>query len=308
MATENDRTSGGDDAPGLLPEVVSDDQESSDEELEFSDEESPHGRGDEVPERRLCCNKKSNVPRKRWRRNWFVRTFLAEVPIVGHFFSKSKCSDILYYALKSVCELAGGGAAMALIPEEPAETEKARIFKLTVAMAAGKAVGAMAYNTVIGGARMLYDCYLKHSFLSHMRDDEVEIRSEEKNEVVLSETKDCRENSVSKIIFSEIPIVGHFLREPKCSDAFYFAGKSICELTVGGIGMSLEASTEQVLITRLAAATVGMFAGGVVYNTVGSVGNSVGNGVTLFYHCCLSRRSKNVRDRQGASLNAQLVS
>ena len=72
--------------------------------------------------------------------------------------------------------------------------------------------------------------------------------------------------------------------------------------------LSLEASTEQVLITRLAAATVGMFAGGVVYNTVGSVGNSMSNGVTLFYHCCLSRRSKNVRDQQGATLNAQLVS
>jgi hypothetical protein len=137
----------------------------------------------------------------------------------------------------------------------------------------------MIYNTIGSGIRALYERYLKNhliSLLSGNDDAETEFVNNSENEsAVNNEAKGWRNNWLGNTICAEIPLAGHFFRHAKCRDAHYFAGKSICELAVGGIAMALapvgsEADREEALIARFGAAVVGMYAGGVVYKAAGS--------------------------------------
>lgn len=235
----------------------------------------------------------NSAQNKGWRSNWFVRTFLAEVPVVGHFFRDPNCSDAVYFSAKSVFKLAVGTTMMVLVPVQQEESEEARIFKLAAAMTVGKAAGAVVYNTISSGIRALYDYCLKSHLISLLSKDDdagVEFVIDGKNEVAVNnEAKGWRNNWLVRTVLVEVPIVGHFFRE-KCSDALYFAGQSVCELTAGGIAMALvpvkpEASREEELTARFIAVTVGMYAGDVIYKVVGSACN----GMIMLRQCYLKR-------------------
>ncbi|HXH55066.1 MAG TPA: hypothetical protein VNK03_04920 [Gammaproteobacteria bacterium] len=241
----------------------------------------------------------SEMRGKNWRRNWFVRTFLTDIPIVGYFFRvPNNCTNTVYFSVKSVFKLAVGAASMVFVPVEQAESVEARIFKLTTALVIGKAVGGMIYNTVGIGMRALYEYCLKNHLISLLSgDNDVEVESVnncENESAVNNEAKGWRNNWLGNTIFTDIPVIGHFFRHAKCRDARYFAGKSVCELAVGGIAMALapvgseETGREKALIARFGAAVVGMYAGGVVYKAAGSACSCP----MILYRACLKQKER----------------
>ncbi|HXH55067.1 MAG TPA: hypothetical protein VNK03_04925 [Gammaproteobacteria bacterium] len=98
-----------------------------------------------------------------WRNHWFVKNALSEVPIVGHFFRVEKCYDAFYSAGKSVVGLAGGMAAITLMPIPAEESLEERSAKLVVAMACGEAAGKVAYNMANSAITNFYQCCLKQN-------------------------------------------------------------------------------------------------------------------------------------------------
>jgi hypothetical protein len=104
--------------------------------------------------------------KKSQRKRWFVEKILRELPIIGGLFDSytKKCRAKLSAVGKSVCELAAGGIAMALVPVALEESTELRMAKLVTTMTVGMAAGNMVYNTVSSandGMTTFYHCCLK---------------------------------------------------------------------------------------------------------------------------------------------------
>jgi hypothetical protein len=97
------------------------------------------------------------------RNHWFVKNALSEVPIAGHFFRVEKCYDAFYSAGKAVFGLAGGMAAITLMPIPAEESLEERSTKLAVAMACGEAAGKVVYNMSNSAITNFYQCCLKQN-------------------------------------------------------------------------------------------------------------------------------------------------
>ena len=85
-----------------------------------------------------------------WRRHWFVKNILAELPLIGGFFLTDNLPRALHYTGKSVAMLAGGAAGMMLETIKTTTTDSmgVRMTKATTNMAIGMSLGNMTYNTL----------------------------------------------------------------------------------------------------------------------------------------------------------------
>lgn len=97
-----------------------------------------------------------------WRHHWFVKKVLAEIPIIGPFFTAKNISQAFHQAGKSTAMLVGGTAAM-MLGVASSETEEdsmgLRMTKMTTNMAVGMACAGIAYNGLSSGGEVLCHYY-----------------------------------------------------------------------------------------------------------------------------------------------------
>jgi len=102
-----------------------------------------------------------------WRENWFVKNWLAPIPVIGGFFRTNDIKHALHHAGKSTCMLLGGSALMILdvIPVNQDDLPSEKFGKITASMAIGMTGGVIFYNTLFGlfelGGKAVVNCQEK---------------------------------------------------------------------------------------------------------------------------------------------------
>jgi hypothetical protein len=97
-----------------------------------------------------------------WRDNWFVKNVMAEIPIVGPFFTAKTFPQAMHLSGKSAAMLIGGTTAMALdlIPSNEEDSMALKMTKMTTNMAIGMAIANSVYNGLSEGGSMLHRYYV----------------------------------------------------------------------------------------------------------------------------------------------------
>lgn len=86
-----------------------------------------------------------------WRKNWFVKNVIVEIPIIGDCFYDSHVAITLKRVGKSTVMLVGGGLGMMVLDKDMSGSHNMaiQVSKATASMAFGMMTAAIIYNTFI---------------------------------------------------------------------------------------------------------------------------------------------------------------
>jgi hypothetical protein len=98
----------------------------------------------------------TDEPARGWRKHWFVKNFLVELPIIGGFFHTQNIPQMLNHAAKSTAMIVGGAVGMMSVPRSEQDSMVTEMAMQTLAMAAGMTASAVAYNGLYHAGRMVY--------------------------------------------------------------------------------------------------------------------------------------------------------
>lgn len=118
-----------------------------------------------------------------WRDKWWVKYILAEIPIIGGFFSKKPRMEALHDAGKCVTTLiCSTGTMMTVLPMHKDDAFLIASLKMLTSMAIGSTAGKALYNGACKSVEMLCQYHHTRNQLTNhfpLPTDDIELRQQQ---------------------------------------------------------------------------------------------------------------------------------